>query len=80
MSHADVNALHAGGTGIGAHQPVVDATHVVEMHAGEQTNGLANSKVVHTDGTPGERGGGKGEGSLGIGVTEVDHRGPPYAP
>ena len=34
VSETDVDTLHAGGTGKGTHEPVVNATKVVEMHAG----------------------------------------------
>lgn len=54
-----VHWLHAGGTGEGAHQPGVDAVHVVNVEAGQEPNGIAVLKIHHADHTPGaERNGG----------------------
>lgn len=46
-----VDRLHAGGAGEGSHQPVVDTVHVVNVHAGQEPNGVSIYKVHHTDHT-----------------------------
>lgn len=46
--HPHVDTLHACGTGVRAHEPVVNAAHVIEVHAGEQADGLALGEVHHT--------------------------------
>ena len=52
VSYTDVDSFHARGAGERAHEPVVDAAHVVVVHAGEETDWLPDDKVKHTDGTP----------------------------
>lgn len=49
-----VDRLHAGRTGKGAHEPVVYAVHVVDVHAGQEPDRVAIYKVHHTNHTPGE--------------------------
>lgn len=46
-----VHGLHAGGAGEGAHQPGVDAVHMVNVQAGQEPDGVAVLKVHHTDDT-----------------------------
>ena len=65
MSHPNVHTLHAGGTGIGPHEPVVDAPHVVEMHARKKADWFPNHEVIHADGAPGEGEGGREGGREG---------------
>lgn len=48
-----VHRLHAGGTGEGAHQPGVNAIHVVDVEAGQEPNRIAVLKIHHADDTPG---------------------------
>ena len=43
-----VDWLHAGGTGEGPHEPVVNAADVVEVHAREKPNGITDYKLHHT--------------------------------
>ena len=47
-----VHRLHAGGAGEGSHQPVVYTVHVVNVHAGQEPDGVTIHKVHHTDDTP----------------------------
>lgn len=44
-----VHRLHAGGAGEGPHQPVVYTVHVVDVHAGQEPDGVSVYKVHHTD-------------------------------
>lgn len=43
--------LHAGGAGEGAHQPGVNAIHVVDVKAGQEPNRIAKLKIHHADHT-----------------------------
>ena len=43
-----VDWLHAGGTGEGPHEPVINAADVVEVHARKETNGITDYKLHHT--------------------------------
>lgn len=43
--------FHAGGAGEGAHQPGVNAVHVVDVKAGQEPNGIAVIKIHHADHT-----------------------------
>lgn len=52
VPQCDVHWLHAGGAGEGAHEPVVNAAEVVEVHAREEADGLANNKLHHAYWTP----------------------------
>lgn len=47
-----VDWFHAGRTGEGAHEPVVYAVHVVDVHAGQEPDGVAVYKVHHTNHAP----------------------------
>lgn len=47
-----VHRLHAGWTGEGSHEPVVYAVHVVDVHAGQEPNGVTIDKVHHADHAP----------------------------
>lgn len=44
-----VHRLHAGGAGERPHQPVVDTVHVVDVHAGQEPDGVSVNKVHHTN-------------------------------
>lgn len=46
-----VHRLHAGRAGEGAHQPGVDAVDVVDVKAGQESNGVAELKIHHADHT-----------------------------
>lgn len=46
-----VHGLHAGRAGEGAHEPRVDAVHVIDVHAGQEPDGVAVLKVQHADHT-----------------------------
>lgn len=48
-----VHRLHAGGAGEGAHQPGVDAIHVVNVEARQEPDRIAVLKIHHADHTPG---------------------------
>lgn len=43
--------LHAGGAGEGAHQPGVNAVHVVDVEAGQEPDGITILKIHHADHT-----------------------------
>lgn len=47
-----VHRLHAGGAGEGPHQPVVYTVHVVDVHAGQEPDGVSVHEVHHTDDAP----------------------------
>lgn len=47
--------LHTGGTREGPHQPVIYAVQVVDVHAGEEPDGVSIHKVHHADHTPAQR-------------------------
>lgn len=47
-----VDRFHAGRTGEGPHEPVVYAVHVVDVHAGQEPDGVTVYKVHHTNHTP----------------------------
>lgn len=47
-----VHRLHAGGAGKGPHQPVVYTVHVVDVHAGQEPDGVSINKVHHTNNAP----------------------------
>lgn len=44
-----VHGLHARGAGEGAHEPVVDAVRVVDVHAGQEPHRVAHRKLPHAD-------------------------------
>lgn len=46
-----IHGLHAGRAGEGPHEPVVYTVHVVDVHAGQEPNGVAVYKVQHADDT-----------------------------
>lgn len=46
-----VHRLHAGGAGEGPHQPIVYTVHVVDVHAGQEPDGVSVNKVHHTNDT-----------------------------
>ena len=52
-----VHALHAGGAGEGAHQPIVCTLHVVVVHTREEPDWLSNVEFHHAYWTPGNEGG-----------------------
>lgn len=47
-----VHRLHARGAGEGPHQPVVYTVQMVDMHAGQEPDGVSIHKVHHTDDAP----------------------------
>lgn len=47
-----IHRLHAGGAGEGSHQPFVYTVHVVDVHAGQEPDGVSVHKVHHTDDAP----------------------------
>lgn len=47
-----IHGLHAGRAGEGAHQPGVNAIHVVGVKAGQEPNGISILKIQHADHTP----------------------------
>lgn len=47
-----INRFHAGGAGEGSHQPVIYTVHMVDVHAGQEPDGVSVYKVHHTDDTP----------------------------
>ena len=49
-----IHGLHAGGAGEGPHQPVVYTVHVVDVHTGQEPDGVAVHEVQHADHTPAE--------------------------
>lgn len=50
-----VDGLHTGRAGEGAHEPGVNAVHVIDVHAGQEPDWVAVLKVHHADHTPGGR-------------------------
>lgn len=48
---SSVDGLHAGGTGEGAHQPRVNAIHMVDVKAGQEPYRIAVLKINHADHT-----------------------------
>lgn len=46
-----IHRLHAGRAGEGSHQPVVYTVHVVDVHTGQEPDGIPIYKVQHTDHT-----------------------------
>lgn len=46
-----IDGLQATGTRQAAHQPVVDASHMVGVHARQTTHRIAGSEFQHTDDT-----------------------------
>jgi len=48
---SSVHWLHAAGTGEAPHEPVVDALHVVGVHAGQVPHTVAHAELYHTDDT-----------------------------
>lgn len=46
-----IHGLHAGGAGEGPHEPVVYTVHVVDVHTGQEPDGVAVYKVQHADHT-----------------------------
>lgn len=51
-----IHWLHAGGAGEGAHQPVIYTVHVVDVHAGQEPDGVSIHKVHHANHTPAQTG------------------------
>ena len=47
-----VHRLHAAGAGEAAHEPVVDAVHVVGVHAGQVPHRVPDVELDHADHTP----------------------------
>lgn len=44
-----IDWLHAGWAGEGTHQPGIDAIHVVDVKAGQESNGITIFKIHHAD-------------------------------
>lgn len=44
-----IHRLHAGRAGEGSHEPVIYTVHVVDVHAGQEPDGVTIHKVHHTD-------------------------------
>lgn len=55
-AQSDVDPLHAGGAGEGAHEPLVSALHVVVVHAREESDWVPHVELHHANWAPGERG------------------------
>lgn len=49
---SSIDRLHTGRAGEGAHQPGINAVHVIDVHAGEEPDWVAVFKVHHADYTP----------------------------
>ena len=51
---SSVHWLHAAGTGEAPHEPVVDALHVVGVHAGQVPHTVPHAELDHADDAPEE--------------------------
>ena len=49
-----VHRLHAAGAGEAPHEPVVDAVHVVGVHAGQVPHTVPHAELDHADDAPEE--------------------------